>query len=345
MLDFIDPWLANGWVLGILLVLGFFLLVGGADWLVDGASALAKRFHVSDLVIGLTVVAFGTSMPEFVVNMIASTNGSSELAITNVLGSNAINIFVILGLTALIWPVSSQPETRRVDLPFSALAAMLILFFACYTKPDTWTLHNILHGFSFQVANDDYISRYGGGFLLLLFIIYMIHLTRQAKKNPVAEAETQAAPKALYICILLILAGLAGLTIGGELCVKTATRIATDLGVSEAIIGLTVVALGTSLPELATSCMAAAKHNSDLALGNCVGSCIFNVFFVISISALVCPLQAYDGLVMDAFMAFLGPALTWVFVVTGRNKVVSRIEGGMLLLVYGVYLTYRLMTI
>ena len=264
----------------------------GADWLVDGASAIAKRFGISDLVIGLTVVAFGTSMPEFVVNMVSVAEGSTDLAITNILGSNIINTFVILGVTALIYPVTSQRRSRNFDIPLSIIAGVLV--FACVA----------VHSPFGEVCPG--ISRMGG-------------------------------------IILLVLVGLAGLVIGGEMIVKSAVQIATNLGVSEAIIGLTIVALGTSLPELATSAMAAFKHNSDIALGNVIGSNIFNVFFVLATSAVIRPLPSYDGIVLDAWTAAVGSMLVWLFVKTNKQRQIKRWGGAVLLLVYAGYLTYRLL--
>lgn len=341
MFDFLDLWMQNTVWMVILLIVGFVALVKGADWLVDGASGLAKRWGVSDLVIGLTVVAFGTSMPEFVVNIISAVQGSSELAITNILGSNSINIFVILGLTALIWPVSSKPQSRKVDIPVAFVASVLVLFFACYTSPVHWDWRNFGH---FHIAGpNDYISRIGGAVLVLGFAIYMVYLFRHAKENT-DENET-FEPMKVWKALLFVAVGLVGLTVGGELIVKSATQMARSLGLSDAIIGLTVVALGTSLPELATSCVAAAKKNSDLALGNCVGSCIFNVFFVLGITSCIRPLAAYDGVVLDAFMAFLGPAFVLLFVSNDKHKQINRWEGAALLLIYVGYLTYRLLTL
>ncbi|MCQ2335519.1 MAG: calcium/sodium antiporter [Paludibacteraceae bacterium] len=344
MLDFLESWLTTPCLLAVVLIVGFALLVKGADWLVDGASSIARQMGVSDLIIGLTVVAFGTSMPEFVVNMISASEGSTQLAITNILGSNAINIFVILGLTAVIWPVSSESQSRRVDIPLACVGALLILSFACIDFE-----HFAL------VLGTAPLGRIAGIVLFLIFVGYMIYLFRKAKTTPSSSitgpvheekpVEGNAKSKGLFFSLVLVLLGLLGLTIGGECCVKSAVAIATQLGVSEAVIGLTIVALGTSLPELATSCMAAAKHNSDLALGNCVGSCTFNIFFVLSISALVHPLPAYQGLVLDAAMAFIGPGLVWLFVVGNRRHLISRSAGAILLLIYVGYLTYRLITV
>lgn len=329
MFGFIDAILGNPWLLAVMLVVGFVLLVKGADWLVDGASAIAKTFGISDLVIGLTVVAFGTSMPEFVVNMVSVAEGSTDLAITNILGSNIINTFVILGLTALVWPVVSQKRSRDFDIPMSIIAAVLVFAMVAIKSPFG--------------EEEPGISRMGGIILFVLFAYFLYNTFRHAKDHPdeadAEEVKTMSTGKA----VTLVAVGLVGLVIGGELIVKSAVRIAQDCGVPEAIIGLTVVALGTSLPELATSVMAAFKHNSDIALGNVVGSNIFNIFMVLGTSSIVRPLPAYNGIVTDAWMAAIGSMLVWLFVKTNREREVKRWAGAILLVVYGVYLTYRLM--
>ena len=331
----IEQLLAYGWWVGaVCIVVGFVALVKGADWLVDGASAIAKRFGISDLVIGLTVVAFGTSMPEFVVNMVSVAEGSTDLAITNILGSNIINTFVILGLTALVYPIVSQKRSRDFDIPLSIIAGILVLAFVAVELP-------------FGESGKG-IGRMGGIVLLLLFCYFLYNTFRHAKEHP-EEGPSDEVPSTKEIpvrrAIALIIGGLVGLVVGGELIVKSAVDIAVRCGVSEAIIGLTIVALGTSLPELATSVIAAAKHNSDIALGNVFGSNIFNVFFVLATSAMVRPLPAYDGIELDALMAALGSITVWLAVKTNHERKIQRWAGALLLLVYGAYLTYRLVTI
>ncbi len=287
---------------------------------------------ISDLVIGLTVVAFGTSMPEFVVNMVSVAEGSTDLAITNILGSNIINTLVILGVTALIWPVTSQERSRKFDIPFSIIAGLLVLAFVTIQSP--------------LGEQGQGISRLGGIILLALFCYFLYSTFRHAKDHPdEVEASAEVAkPIGIGLAVILLIVGLAGLVIGGEMIVRSAVQIATNLGVSEAIIGLTVVALGTSLPELATSAIAAFKKNCDIALGNVIGSNIFNVFFVLGTSATVRPLPAYDGIVLDACVVAAGSILVWLFVKTNRQRQVKRWGGAVLLLVYACYLTYRLMT-
>ncbi len=322
--------LNNPWILAAALIAGLVLLVKGADWLVDGASGLAKRFGISDLVIGLTVVAFGTSMPEFVVNMVSVADGATDLAITNILGSNIINTFVILGFTALVYPVASQKRSRDFDIPMSMIAGVLVL---------------IMVGITFPGLEDARgISRIGGIMLLLMFCYFLYNAFRHAKDHPDDAITEEVKPMKVWKAILLILAGLIGLVVGGEMIVKSAVKIATDLGVSEAIIGLTIVALGTSLPELATSVVAAFKKNCDIALGNVIGSNIFNVFFVLGTSATIRHLPAYTGIEVDACVAALGSILVWLFVKTNKEREVKRWGGAILLLVYAGYLTYRLLT-
>ena len=323
MFEFLNTWLANGgfWVAIPLIVLGCVALIKGAGWLVDGASGLAKKYGISDIVIGLTVVAFGTSMPEFVVNMVAVGQGNTEIAITNVLGSNIINTFVILGVTALICSISSQRQSRRFDIPWSALGALLVLAI---------------------VTCVGFMPRITGAILLVFFAFYLWQTFKHAKTSNSDENYTPMSPKK---SLLLILVGLLLLVVGGEFIVKSATNIAQSLGVSDAIIGLTVVALGTSLPELATSCMAAMKGNCDIALGNVIGSNIFNIFFILGTSASVMPLPGYQGLQMDAIMAALGSILVLGFVYLNKSREIKRWHGAILLLVYGGYLTYRILTL
>ena len=322
------------WVAAMFIIVGFVALVKGADYLVDGASAIAKRFGISDLVIGLTVVAFGTSMPEFVVNMVSVAEGSTDLALTNILGSNIINTFVILGLTALVYPIASQKRSRDFDIPMSIIAGLFVLVFVAVQLPFG--------------EDGKGVGRIGGAVLLLLFCYFLYNTFRHAKDHPseVPSDEGQSTKEiSIRRALCLILGGLVGLIVGGELIVKSAVDLATRMGVSEAIIGLTIVALGTSLPELATSVIAAAKHNSDIALGNVFGSNIFNVFFVLATSSVIRPLPAYDGIELDACMAALGSIIVWLAVKTNHERKVQRWAGALLLIVYGGYLAYRLMNV
>ena len=327
----IEQLLAYGlWVAIIFIIFGFIALVKGADWLVDGASVIAKQFGISDLIIGLTVVAFGTSMPEFVVNMVSVAQGSTDLAITNILGSNIINTFVILGLTALVYPIVSQKRARDFDIPLSIIAGLLVLVFVAIQLPFGETERGV--------------GRIGGVVLLLMFCFFLYNTFIHSKEHP-EDVETEVKQMPTRRAVALILVGFIGLIVGGELIVKSAVDIATRMGVSEAVIGLTVVALGTSLPELATSVIAAAKHNSDIALGNVFGSNIFNVFFVLGTSATIRPLPAYEGIALDALMAAIGSIVVWMAVKTNRERKIQRWAGALLLLIYAGYLTYRLLNV
>ncbi len=311
----------------ILLIIGFVVLVLGADWLVDGASGLAKRLNVPDLIIGLTIVAFGTSAPELVVNLMAAIEGSSEIALTNILGSNIINVLVILGVSAAIYPIASQRSSRRFDIPMSIAAglAILVLGTECF---GAW-------------GSDWQLSRLDGVILLLIFGLFMYHSVKEAKRGSNQSTESFKS-MAVWKALLLIVVGIGFLVVGGELIVRSAMAMAAAWGVPESVVGVTIVAIGTSLPELATSAVAAFKHNSDLALGNVIGSNIFNVFFVLGISAVIRPLPAYPNLPIDAALATGCCALVWLFVGTNRKHEIKRWQGVFLLLCYGVYLVWLL---
>ncbi len=311
----------------ILLIIGFVVLVLGADWLVDGASGLAKRLNVPDLIIGLTIVAFGTSAPELVVNLMAAIEGSSEIALTNILGSNIINVLVILGVSAAIYPIASQRSSRRFDIPMSIAAGLAIL---------------VLGTECFGVWGSDWqLSRLDGVILLLIFGLFMYHSVKEAKRGSNQSTESFKS-MAVWKALLLIVVGIGFLVVGGELIVRSAMAMAAAWGVPESVVGVTIVAIGTSLPELATSAVAAFKHNSDLALGNVIGSNIFNVFFVLGISAVIRPLPAYPNLPIDAALATGCCALVWLFVGTNRKHEIKRWQGVFLLLCYGVYLVWLL---
>ena len=310
-----------------LLIVGFVVLILGADWLVSGASGLAKRLNVPDLVIGLTVVAFGTSAPELMVNLMAAFNNESEIALTNILGSNTINTFIILGISALIYPIKSQKSSRKYEIPWSVFAGLIILVMGteCF-------------GFC---GGDAIISRLDGVVLLLIFSLFMYYTLKMAKNNT-ENQEEGFLPMKIWKAVLLIAVGLVALVVGGKVIVINAVSIAQALGVSQAVIGVTVVALGTSLPELATSAIAAFKKNPDLAIGNVIGSNIFNVFFVLGISAVIRPLPSYSNLWIDASLAALGSLLLLLFVSTNRHKELKRWQGAFFLVCYGVYLIWLL---
>ena len=321
----VSSYLSNPILLGLFLVVGLALLVKGADWLVDGASKLAKSLGVTDLVIGLTIVAFGTSMPEFVVNMVSVADGATDLAITNILGSNIINTLVILGCSALVCPLVAQRSTVRLDIPLNIVAGVLVLVFVFISSP----------------MEPKGLSRVEGLALLVVFAAFLVYTFYTAKAD--ATTTTESSPFPLWKCVVLILAGLVGLVVGGEMIVKTAVAIARYCGVAEAVIGLTIVALGTSLPELATSVVAAFKHNNDIAIGNVVGSNIFNVFFILGTSAIIKHLPVYPGIEIDAALVAVSALAVWLLL-CNKNRSINRWGGALLLVLYAGYLTYRLLT-
>ena len=321
----VSSYLSNPILLGLFLVVGLVLLVKGADWLVDGASKLAKRLGVTDLVIGLTIVAFGTSMPEFVVNMVSVADSATDLAITNILGSNIINTLVILGCSALVCPLVAQRSTVRLDIPLNIVAGVLVLVFVFISSP----------------MEPKGLSRIEGLALLVVFAAFLVYTFYTAKAD--ASTTTEATPFPLWKCVVLILAGLVGLVVGGEMIVKSAVAIARYCGVAEAVIGLTIVALGTSLPELATSVVAAFKHNNDIAIGNVVGSNIFNVFFILGTSAIIKHLPVYPGIEIDAALVAVSALAVWLLL-CNKNRSINRWGGALLLVIYAGYLTYRLLT-
>ena len=321
----VSSYLSNPILLGLFLVVGLVLLVKGADWLVDGASKLAKRLGVTDLVIGLTIVAFGTSMPEFVVNMVSVADGATDLAITNILGSNIFNTLVILGCSALVCPLVAQRSTLRLDIPLNIVAGVLVLVFVFITSP----------------MEPKGLSRVEGLALLVVFAAFLVYTFYTAKAD--ATTTTESTPFPLWKCVVLILVGLVCLVVGGEMIVKSAVAIARYCGVAEAVIGLTIVALGTSLPELATSVVAAFKHNNDIAIGNVVGSNIFNVFFILGTSAIIKHLPVYPGIEIDAALVAVSALAVWLLL-CNKNRSINRWGGALLLVLYAGYLTYRLLT-
>ena len=321
----VSSYLSNPILLGLFLVVGLVLLVKGADWLVDGASKLAKRLGVTDLVIGLTIVAFGTSMPEFVVNMVSVADGATDLAITNILGSNIFNTLVILGCSALVCPLVAQRSTVRLDIPLNIVAGVLVLVFVFISSP----------------MEPKGLSRIEGLALLGVFAAFLVYTFYTAKAD--ATTTTESTPFPLWKCVVLILVGLVCLVVGGEMIVKTAVAIARYCGVAEAVIGLTIVALGTSLPELATSVVAAFKHNNDIAIGNVVGSNIFNVFFILGTSAIIKHLPVYPGIEIDAALVAVSALAVWLLL-CNKNRSINRWGGALLLVLYAGYLTYRLLT-
>lgn len=305
----------------LFILIGFVLLIFGANYLVDGASGLAKRFNVSNLIIGLTVVAFGTSAPELVVNLIAAINpGTTDIALTNIIGSNMINTYVILGAAAVVFPIISQKSSRRFDIPLSLIAPVAVLL----------------------LSYNGLLSLIDGLVLMLFFIWFMYSNISKAIKHPEDEQSENFKPMKIWKALLMIFGGLAALIGGAQLVVPAATNIAVQFGISQSIIGLTIVALGTSLPELATSVVAAFKKNSDIALGNVIGSNIFNVFFILSTSAIIRPLPSYSGMEIDLIFTALGSVLTLLFVYSSKDRSIKRWGGIAFLLAYALFLYWKI---
>ncbi|MDA3943665.1 MAG: calcium/sodium antiporter [Bacteroidetes bacterium] len=308
-----------------LLILGLLLLVKGADWLVSGASAIARYFKVSDLAIGLTIVAFGTSAPELVVNGFAAFEQSFDLVFGNVIGSNNFNLFVILGITGLVAPIKVQSSTVWKEIPLSLFAAVLILLIA-----NSW-LPIVSSG----------VSRIEAVILLIIFAGFLYYVFSQLK----SDVETQTAdqiPLKLNKSLLLVIVGLAGLVGGGRLVVQSAVELAQQLGISEKVIGLTIVAAGTSLPELVTSVVAALRKNTDIAVGNIIGSNIFNLLFILPISALIHPLVYNTAFNTDLLILAGGTILLFVAMFTGIRKKLDRWEAGLL---FAIYIAYTIVVI
>ena len=310
----------------VLLIIGLILLIKGADLLVDGASSFARKLNVSDLVIGLTVVAFGTSSPELFVNIIASINGNTEIAIANILGSNIANIFLILGISAIIFPLTVSKGTVWKEIPLSLLAALLLAVMANDRLIDN--------------AGVSALTRIDGLVFIAFFIIFIYYSFGIAKR---VDGVSEHAPQKQYSLLkssVLVVGGLVGLGIGGKLIVDGAVYMALKLGVSQSLIGLTIVAVGTSLPELATSVVAAYKKNAEIAVGNVVGSNIFNIFFVLGLSSIIKPLPFQPGSNIDICVVILASLLLFLWMFTGKKRSLDRWEAIILVILYASYIVF-----
>lgn len=307
----------------LLLLAGFVALIYGASKLVDAASSLASRLGVPNIVIGLTIVAFGTSAPELVVNVFAALNNSTDMILGNVLGSNIFNVLGILGIASFIYPLTVKSNTTWLEIPLSFLAAISVLVLANDVFLD-------------GIAADT-ISRTDGIILLLFFCIFLVYNISLAIGGS-GEDETPTINYTYLQAALYLLVGLAGLIIGGRLIVTSAVNLAQDFGLSERVIGLTIVSIGTSLPELATSVVAVRKRNVDIAIGNVVGSNIFNIFFILGISTVVTPVTVKPESGFDIIVNIAASLLLFIFVFTGKGRQLVRWEGGVLLALYVGYL-------
>lgn len=311
-------------ILIVLISIGFVALIFGANWLVDGASALAKKYNVSDLIIGLTIVSFGTSAPELVVNSVASFNGYSDIILGNILGSNNFNLFITLGVAGLIYPMWVQRSTVLKEIPISLIAAIALLLLAN----------------NFFLSDTSGISRIDGLILLSCFAGFIFYVFKQMKSGAEPIEEVTYIHKSNIKIWSFIIIGLAGLIIGGQLVVDNGVELATRLGVSEKIIGLTIIAIGTSLPELLTSVVAATKKNTGIAIGNIIGSNIFNIFLILSVSSLIAPISYNISFNTDIYILLGGTLFLLLMMFIGKRYKLDRWGAALLLIFYLAYTFY-----
>ena len=302
-----------------LLVVGFVFLVKGADWFVEGAGKVAEKFGIPQLVIGLTIVAMGTSLPEAAVSVSAALKGSADITIGNVVGSNIMNVLVILGLTSVIRPIAVQKSTVKYEIPFVALISVFLLAL----------------GYS-----DHVVGRADGVILWVLFIAYLLYLFKMAKSGEYVPEELpdEDKPIPVWKMVLLIIVGAVMIVLGSDMAVDAASELARIFGMSERLIGLTIVAFGTSLPELVTSVTAAVRGKADIAVGNIVGSNIFNILFVVGTSALITPVVYASNFLVDSIVCIVTMILLWLCVF--RNRKLGRAGGAVMLLCYAGYFVY-----
>jgi len=315
----------------LLLIVGFVLLVKGADLFVEGSSKLAKILRIPPIIIGLTIVAFGTSTPEAAVSISASINGSEGISLGNVIGSNLVNISLILGLTTVITPMFVQKKTIVKEIPLALLGSVALLVMLLDTSLTSETVNSL--------------SRTDGIILLLFFGVFVYYIVEVAIKNKnnqkIYFIEKDDKKPSVLPSLLKLFIGLGGLVLGGWLVVKYGQEIALSLGMSETLVGLTIVAIGTSLPELVTSVTAALKKESEIALGNIIGSNIFNIMFVLGISSTINPITISSNIVIDIVLMIMVTFVVMIFATTHKRKI-NRIEGSVLLTIYLAYLTFIL---
>lgn len=309
----------------VYMIIGIVMILLGADKLTDGSSAMARRMNVSEMVIGLTIVAFGTSMPEFIVSFISALKGSADMAVGNIVGSNIFNAFAIVGCAALVAPMTISRNTVRHDMPMALIASLLLLALS-------------MNYSTFTVQGGE-ISRIDGVILLLFFALFLFYTFKIAKDGADGQEAVKEKMKPWKVTLYILL-GLGCLIYGGDLFVEGASDIARSLGVSESVIGLTLVACGTSLPELATSVIAARKGRSALAIGNVIGSNIFNIVGVLGISSIVSPMHISGITMVDMVAMVAGILFIWFFSYT--KYTVARWEGGMLVAIFSLYLVWLL---
>ncbi len=311
----------------IILVIGFVLLIKGADFFVEGSSSVAKKFNVPSLIIGMTIVAMGTSLPELAVSVTASMIGNNTLAVSNVAGSNIFNLMVVCGACALFAPLTIEKNTLLKEFPFSIICAGLL----------------VVLGFLGMS-----LGRVDGIIFLVIFIVYLLWMIRSAKQarnagDKLEEAEEEFVEEEIKIlpmwkCLLFIVGGMIAIKFGGDFVVDGASAIAAGFGLSQTLIGLTIVALGTSLPELVTSIVAARKDEVDMALGNVIGSNIFNILLILGVAAAISPITFLMENIIDIVILIVMSLVVWIFAWT--SKEINRKEGIMMLLMYAVYMVY-----
>ena len=305
----------------LLLLVGLGLVVLGADWLVNGASSIARRAGISEFVIGLTIVGFGTSCPELVVSLTGAIEGNSDISVGNVVGSNIFNVLFILGLTAMVLPVGMTDKNRRIDIPITLGVTILL----------------VILGITGSMSGP-VISRWEGVLMLLVFSAYLFYCFKSDSKDEFSE--TQQATLSITKSIALTLTGLAGLIFGGDLFVDSATALARQIGVSDKFIAVTILAGGTSLPELATSLVAAIKGKEQLALGNILGSNVFNAMMILGLSSVITPLSFASMTIVDIITLVLSAVLLLIWAYTGRKNRIDRREGAAMLLCYVAYYVF-----
>ena len=313
------------------LIVGFVLLIKGADWFVDGASALSKKFGIPSVIIGLTVVAFGTSLPEASVSISAALGGSSGISIGNVVGSNLFNLLVVAGASAIFCPVMVDKSIIKKDMPFSFIITLALLFLSFSVFP--------------SATADNVISRADGIILLLFFAIFMYYTVRTALSAPAPKENKNEKIMPFWKQLLLIVIGIAGIAIGGDRTVEGAKEIAKAFGMSDSLIGLTIVAIGTSLPELVTSVIAARKGESDIAMGNVIGSNIFNILFVLGLSSVITPIAITGADIINSMYDIIIVALVTllIYIPIVRKQKISRVVGAAMVIAYIVYTAYIIM--
>ena len=313
---------------GILFVLGILALIKGANWLVDGASSIAGKFGVPPLIIGLTIVAFGTSMPELFVNVLSAISGATDVAFGNVVGSNIANLLLVLGITAVIAPIAIKKSTTWKEIPFSLLAVLVLFVFA--SKPVLDSLGSLT------------LLRSEGIILLIFFAIFLYYAFELARKRDSEQMRVPVMRMKLSRAIVLMIGGLVGLFFGGKFVVDGAVEIARLVGLSEYVIAATIVAIGTSLPELVTSIVAARKGNADLAVGNIIGSNIFNIFWILGITAIISPIPIPALARIDLLILLAATITLFLGIFLNKNERIERWQGVVFVAGYVAYITYLL---